>query len=197
MEQFDKDGYVKEAHTIDIREANKCGCFIMMPTLLFYTIPYVLIWRPHFSIDFFLGFGGDWGLHPLLYGVILLLVMAGGIALHELIHGVFWAIYAKKGWKSIKFGVIKEHLTPYCHCMEPLRVKQYIVGAVMPLIILGIIPGVISWFNGSWPLLLFGFLFTVSAIGDIMIINLIRKLDKEVYVQDHPSEAGYYVYKKI
>lgn len=201
MEQIEKEGYVKEAHTIDMWDANKYGCSMMFPAFLFYAVPYILIWRQHLSVDFFLGFAGDWGLSPMwngvVHGIIPILVIVVGIVLHELIHGIFWSIYAKNGWKSIKFGIMKEHFTPYCHCKEPLKVKHYIIGAVMPLIILGIIPGVVAWFNGNWPLLLFGFFFTISAIGDMMIINLVRKLDKDTYVQDHPSEAGYYVFTKV
>ncbi|WP_225600661.1 hypothetical protein [Myroides odoratimimus] len=45
-------------------------------------------------------------------------------------------------------------------------------------------------------MLLFGIFFTVSAMGDFMIIYLIHKEDKDTWVQDHPSEAGYYLLKQ-
>jgi hypothetical protein len=38
--------------------------------------------------------------------------------------------------------------------------------------------------------------FTMAAAGDFMIINLIRKENKIDFVQDHPSEAGCYIYRK-
>lgn len=87
-------------------------------------------------------------------------------------------------------------LTPYCHCKEPLKVKHYIAGALMPAIILGIIPSLISILTGN-TLLLFTGIFTVVAAGDFMIVQLLYKEDMNDYVEDHPSEAGCYIYRKI
>ena len=98
--------------------------------------------------------------------------------------------------KSIKFGILWKTLTPYCHCKEPLKTKQYIVALLAPLLILGIIPAVISLMIGNLFLLILGIIFSATAAGDIMIYLLIRKENPEDYVQDHPSEAGYYIFRK-
>jgi hypothetical protein len=37
----------------------------------------------------------------------------------------------------------------------------------------------------------------MAALGDFLIINLLRKENKSDLVQDHPSEAGCYLYRKI
>lgn len=37
----------------------------------------------------------------------------------------------------------------------------------------------------------------IAAIGDFMIIYLLRKEDMHNLVEDHPSEAGCYIYRKI
>ena len=127
----------------------------------------------------------------------LTLFLILGIIIHELIHGVTWARYTDNGFKSIKFGVLWKMLTPYCHCKEPLRVNHYVMGAIAPAIILGFIPSVISIIIGNFGLLIFGLLFTVVAAGDFLIINLLRKENKDDFVEDHPSEAGCYIYRKI
>jgi hypothetical protein len=124
-------------------------------------------------------------------------ILLGGIILHELIHGLVWARFAKNGFKSIRFGVMWKMLTPYCHCKEPLKIKHYIIGASMPGILLGIIPSSIALFNGNFSLLLFGILFTVSACGDLLIIHLLRKEKMDDLALDHPSEVGCFVYRKI
>ncbi len=120
-----------------------------------------------------------------------------GIVLHELIHGITWAKFAKKGFKSIKFGILWKMLTPYCYCEETLNVRQYIIGAITPAIIMGIIPAVIAIVIGNLGLLIFGMFFTMAAGGDFLIINLIRKESSSDLVQDHPSEAGCYIYRRI
>ena len=48
------------------------------------------------------------------------------IFVHELIHGITWAVFAKKGRKAISFGFIPQYLTPYCTCNEPLKKGEYI-----------------------------------------------------------------------
>nr|WP_255669550.1 DUF3267 domain-containing protein [Myroides oncorhynchi] len=119
-----------------------------------------------------------------------------GIIVHELIHGTTWAIFAKRGFRSMKFGILKEYHTPYCHCKEPLKVRPYSIGAIMPALILGFIPSIIAISIGNFGLLLFAIYFTMAAMGDFMIIYLIYKEDKDTWIQDHPSEAGYYLLKE-
>lgn len=65
----------------------------------------------------------------------------------------------------------------------------------MPAIILGFIPALISILTGLAGLLFFGFIFTLGATGDFLIINLIRKEPASNWVIDHPSEAGYFILK--
>ena len=58
--------------------------------------------------------------HPLLVLTVLLLL----IVVHELIHGLSWAIFAEHHFRDIAFGVIWQYLTPYCSCMTPLSRGQ-------------------------------------------------------------------------
>jgi hypothetical protein len=190
------DGYKKELLTFDLMKANLYAIFSIIPILILYGVPFVLLWRNTFSkvalknfIDeFTLGIWGNF--------VSILLVMTIGIIVHELIHGITWAMYAKNGFKSIKFGVLWKVLTPYCHCSEPLKVKHYITGGIMPAIILGFLPFVYSLFTGNALWLFFGIFFTMSAVGDFLIVNLVRKENMNSLVLDHPSEVGCYVFRK-
>lgn len=189
--------YTKEKLTIDIVKANIYGIVIIFPIALIYGVPYFLLWKGQFTLEYFRSVLDT--PHPLtvFMGLFLLLgIMAGGIVLHELIHGITWSLFASKGFKSIRFGVMWKMLTPYCHCKEPLKVSHYILGAIMPAIILGIIPAFIALFTGSFGLLLFALLFTIAAIGDFMIINLLRKERMDDLAEDHPSEAGCFIYRK-
>lgn len=185
--------YKKENLTVNLIWANIFGLLIVIPILLLFGLPYFLIWTSQFQPgnlrmlipDFIVG-----------QTVIIFVLLLGGIVLHELIHGITWSRFTEKGFKSIRFGVLWKMLTPYCHCKEPLKVNQYILGAIMPSIILGIIPSVIAILIGNFGLLIFGIFFTMAAAGDFLIINLLRKENKDDLVLDHPSEAGCYIYRK-
>ena len=87
-------------------------------------------------------------------------------------------------------------LTPYCHCKENLKVNQYILGAIMPAIILGVIPALLAILFGSIGLLAFGIFFTIAAMGDFLIIFLLRKENRNTLVLDHPTEPGCFIYRK-
>jgi heme/copper-type cytochrome/quinol oxidase subunit 1 len=105
-------------------------------------------------------------------------------------------MFTTKGFRSVRVGILKQYLTPYCHSKEPLKVWQYITGAIMPAIFLGIIPLVLSLVYGSIPWLIFGIFFTAAAGGDFLMINMLLKEKMTDWVQDHPSEAGFYMFRK-
>ncbi len=183
------ENYKKEKLTIDLVWANLFGLLILVPIVLLYGLPYYFMWKPEIKQIVK-------SAEPQVVALGFL-IMILGIVLHEFIHGITWAKYAKAGFKSIKFGVLWKMITPYCHCKEALTVKQYIIGAIMPSVFLGIAPAVIAILIGNISLLIFGMFFTLAACGDFLIINLIRKQNSNDLVQDHPSEAGCYIYRKI
>jgi len=189
------ENYKKEKLTVDLVWANIFGIIMLIPTSLIFGLPYYLIWQPKIHIKQFWESNGPLGFALSFLLIYLILIL--GIVLHELIHGIIWAKFAKQGFKSIKFGVVWNMLTPYSHCKEPFIVKQYIIGGIAPGIILGIIPATIAIIIGNLGLVIFGIYFTIAASGDILIINLIRKENSDSLVQDHPSEAGCYIYRDI
>jgi hypothetical protein len=58
---------------------------------------------------------------------------------------------------------------------------------------LGIFPLLISIISGSVWVFWFGMLFTISAAGDFLILWIIRKVEPETMVEDHPTRAGCYI----
>ncbi len=190
--------YRKERVTINIVRANLFGTLILIPIAVMYGLAYYWKWNNGFSLEVVRIFVSDVTPKAIAIGTAtFFLVFVLGSLVHELIHGVTWARYAKKGFKSIQFGMLWEMFTPYCHCNEPLLKKHYILGAVMPAIILGLIPAVISIILGNSKLLLFGIIFTMTACGDFLVICKLGKENEDSLVQDHPSELGFYIYRKV
>ena len=191
------ENYQKEKLTIDLVKANVYAILIIVPVFAIYGFTYYLIWHSKYAELTFRELLKIPGKDSVRNIGLFLVIFIAGIILHEFIHGITWAIFTKKGFRSIKFGVMWKMLTPYCHCKEPLLIRHYLLGAIMPAIILGIIPSIVSMIIGNPGLLFFGLIFTVSAIGDFMIIYLLRKEKMDTLVLDHPSEAGCYVFRKI
>ena len=176
--------------TIDIEKANVFAVVLMIVCGIALLVPFILIWHDKWSREtvdeFFDSF--------LWRGSLFVVLMAIGIVVLELIHGITFACFAPSGWRSISFGIMKKMATPYCHCNEPLHPRPYIVAALMPLIVLGIIPAVICQVIGSFFLLLWSIVFIAAAGGDIWMAWLMTKESPDCTVLDHPSEAGYYVF---
>jgi hypothetical protein len=140
-----------------------------------------------------------WGAVPHAVGlfrkpVILLLLLAGGIVLHELLHGAAWAFYGKKPLTAITFGIHWATATPFAHCTEPLRVDAYRIGALVPAILLGIGPTLLAIFAGVHWLLFPGLIFTAAAAGDFLVVWMLRSAHSAQMVQDHPDRAGCFLF---
>ncbi|QIH32281.1 DUF3267 domain-containing protein [Sphingobacterium sp. DR205] len=187
-------GYVVEPRLINLYKANVVGFLFFAIFILLYGLPFYLLWdiKESFSImknNIYDKDSNVWWVYVI--------IIVSGIVIHELIHGIVFAFFAKEGFKSIKFGVLWKMLTPYAHCKEPLQVRAYMLALVMPFIIVGLLPGIYSIFTGNLPLLLFAIFFSGAASGDFMILNLIYKENKDNLVLDHPTEGGCFVLKKV
>jgi hypothetical protein len=148
----------------------------------------------------FLLFAFRWGFEPIKEASDILLpwfflpLFIVGITVHELIHGLSWMLAGILPAGKIKFGFQLKTLTPYAHCTVPLKKHAYVFGTVMPAVLLGFIPFIISFVTGSGRLLIFGIIFTFAAIGDFLIVWLIRSVSWTALVEDHPENAGCFVY---
>lgn len=188
----DLENYTKEKLTINLVWANVFSLLMLVPTALLFWLPFEWLWKPDSASRHFFG-----DINPPLQMLLFLAVLTVGVVLHELLHGLTWSLFTKNGFKSMKFGVLWKSLTPYCHCKEPLQVRQYVLGALAPAVVLGVLPCVAALVFGHFGLLCFGMLFIVLASGDLLIILKVRKLKPTDMVLDHPSEAGCYVYRKV
>jgi hypothetical protein len=188
----------KEERIISISKATLAAFPMIIPIFLAFGLPYLLIYKrdlitlflfsPNMAIpmrEFFRDL--VYLTHYIPHALVVLIV---GIVLHEGLHGFFWGLLSKPGFKAIRFGVKWELLTPYTHCLEPITARVYRIGGIMPAIVLGILPAIIGLIVGGSGWVIFGIFFTWSAGGDFLILWLIRDLPGQVLVLDHPNEAG-------
>lgn len=168
--------------TMDMGIVNLLAIVLIVPIAIVSILPFIVFWD-------YETLANGWSNFRVWIFLYLLL----GIVVHELLHGITWSLFAKGGFKTIKFGVNWKYLTPYCHCNVPLKVKHYAIGGAMPLIVMGIIPILIAFVIGSGALLCFGIFFSWAAGGDIISLFMLRKLNRNTYVSDHPDKMGFYI----
>lgn len=189
-EAIDLETYTAEERIVDFDKAQLQAILYFLPFAILFGGSYFLCWSDQFSKPYLKPIVRNpenwaWAVGSFFVGLII----------HELIHGLSWSLFAKKGFRSMVFGILWKQLMPYCHCKEPLQVKHYIFGTLMPGILLGIVPSIVAIINGNLGLFAFGFFFTYAAVGDFMIVNLLRKDVMEDWVVDHASKIGCMIYR--
>ena len=186
--ELEQKGYRKTELTVSIVKANIFALILGIP-----------VFAAGLGL-FFLRFGtGGFSSMTLRELVIWMIGLFVVTVLHEFIHGFTWGLYSEHYFSDIEFGFMKKYLTPYCTCTEPLSKRAYVAGALMPLIVLGILPAAASMFNGSYIMLLTGLIMIVAAAGDIMIAYYIltyRTSAEEVLYYDHPTMAGGVIFER-
>lgn len=172
----------KEAYSLSIIEANWKSLLIVLPVAVLSVLVYSMAWSWEKTVSDFLVIYSH-------YGIALSLLIAGIFA-HELLHGLTWMAAAQLGWGDIKYGFKLSTLTPYAHCKQPISAKAYRWGIVAPGLILGILPFIASLWLGNAGLLGFGFIFTLAAGGDFLMLWIIKDIPKDSLVKDHPDRVG-------
>ena len=195
-EQFEKhkaeleaEGYKEVDLTTSVVRANVMAIVLAIPFILIFGVIYFLVNKVT-VIQFWdqLTIGRE-----IYWLAIYIVGFFALIIIHELIHGVARAIFAKSGWKAIQFGFIKKYLTPYCVCTEPLTRFGYLFGALMPGILLGFIPCIVSIIIGNAFVFSVGIMMILAAGGDLYssfkLITFRTKGKKAIYI-DHPYLVG-------
>lgn len=192
--QLISDGYETVDLTVDVKKANIMALVLSAPIILLFTVLFVVVNLDNLKYIF------SNVLDNYLLGFIIFMVAYIVLVfVHEFTHGVTWALFAKKHFKSISFGFIKQYLTPYCTCDEPLKKSHYLIGALMPTIVLGVIPSVVSVFIGSPLVFVIGAIMIMAGGGDLTIsLNLIKfkTRAKSVLYVDHPYLVGLMAFTK-
>lgn len=128
-----------------------------------------------------------------------LLITLALTVVHELIHGFTWSLFTPNKFNDVAFGIMWKYLTPYASCKVPLGRREYVLGALMPLIILGIIPTIIGFIIQNILITILGVLFITAAGGDIILAILILKYktsSEEILILDLPTAMGARLFEK-
>lgn len=178
--------------TVSVGRLNKIALGVIVPVFVFLFCYFYYHWTAIYSMII------DSSAWKTIGAVVLFfLLYFVAVVLHELIHGVFFARYATNGWQSVKFGVLWQFLTPYCHCKEAVEAKHYRITLLMPTILLGFLPLVVGLLTGSLMLIILACFLILGGSGDFALWWVVRKLPKHTRIYDHPSKIGFYIEEPV
>ena len=169
--EMQQEGYKMKTIIINTQQAKSLCLLIMLP---FMALAFWIYYHVNgFDLDCL-----SWG-----FLVVLIVLISCLIILHELIHGITWAIFAKNHFRAIDFGIIWSNLSPYCTCSNPLKKWQYLLGVVMPTLVLGC-RGVVAAVMTNQLLLFFAAEYLIlSGSGDFQLIlrSILNDKQESVY----------------
>lgn len=125
--------------------------------------------------------------------LIIIGIYAVGLVCHEGLHALGAIIFAGKKPKDISFGVIIKQMMLYCHVKTPMKLSAYCGLLLLPVIITGVIPLVISIFCGNIFLVLVFSLLVSGGAGDAIMFCSLLKQDKNALILDHAEAPAYYL----
>ena len=173
---------MKRDLSISFGAANVYMLVILIPMMALLIFPFTALW----GLDNFFE-----GLYRFADWSSFLPVILIGVPMHELIHGLTWVWLGKISFGELHFGV--RALTPYTQCKVPIPVQAYRIGALMPALLLGLLPYGIGLIGGKGWFTSFGLVFTFAAGGDLLVLWTLRGVSGKGWVEDHPSRVGCYV----
>lgn len=178
---LESQGYEGEEYTISILKANIMA-FVYAGPIAF--ICFILFKLFHSSDSTMFGY-----LDPIFFLVLIIL----SAFIHELLHGIGWAKSCRNGWKSIHIGIIWKALTPFCSCAEEMTFINYVIGSMLPLLVLGFGGALVAIITGSHLIMIISATNILMAGGDITImLQLIRHRHKKIV--DHPTKCGFWAF---
>lgn len=184
QENLNKAGYTERKVTFSSKKATVLGGLSVLPLVVIFAVIYriALVGRAHLT-----ELTG-----PSFYFTLVPIIIVS-IVVHELLHGIGWALSSGKGWSVVRFNI--NVLMPSCACKVALKKKSYLTGVLAPFVILGlgsilfvfVYPGTVSLLT-----LMVNF---IAAGADLLIaVNVLR--EGNCLIADHPTEAGYMAFYK-
>lgn len=178
------NGYREKDVTFSSGKATVFGVLYALPfiTILGLAYRFLLLERAHLL---------ETGV--LSFYIMFIAIIVVSVAIHELLHGIGWAISSGKGWQAVRFNI--HAMMPSCACKTALKKKSYLAGVLAPFVVLGlgsalfvfVYPGTVSFL-----IMMVNF---VAAGADLLIAVRVVKEDN-CLIADHPTKAGYIAFYK-
>ena len=182
MRKFENlpDDY-REIYSIDLQKDKKMSVIVNGLAIV---IAALLAIPMNFLVPFYTMFNLENGTKDMLikYGVLIALMITYMI-LHEIVHGIAMRIC---GTKKVKYGFTG--LYAFAGSKDFYDIKSYIFIALAPVVLWGVILGVVNLFvpiGWYWVVYLIQIVNLSGAAGDLFVTIKFSRLPKDILVQDY------------
>ena len=124
----------------------------------------------------------------------LLALLLGGLVLRDAacLVAYRWIGRAPRGSTHLLSGPksFLKSVGPRVRCDAPVSARAYRAILLLPLLLLGVLPGVVGVLAGSWLLLIWGMFLIMACSGDLITLWAMRGLPGTTPVRAHPTHPG-------
>ncbi len=124
----------------------------------------------------------------------LLALLLGGMVLRDVVclAAYRWIGRVPRGSTHLLPGPksLLKAVGPRVRCDAPVPARAYRVILLLPLLLLGVLPGVVGVLVGSWLLLIWGLWLIMGCSGDVVTLWAMRGLPGTTPVRSHPTRPG-------
>ncbi len=137
-----------------------------------------------------------WGVDPLIWGVQKFFSYMGvplvlmGLFLNEFFYRLTLAIFCKFPMSTFWYGFNLGQLMKCGDRDIPAGVKYYRIALILPHLIVGFFPLIWGIVINHPTIFIFGFLFTIASVGDLVLLWEMRHLKSGNAVSELPSREG-------
>lgn len=132
-----------------------------------------------------------WMVSYVMWLLVFIATVLAGVFVHEGIHGLLIAAFARGGFRSLSFGYDKKTMSPYAHSRVSLRAWQMSAVCLGPLTVLGLLPFGWAVWQGSVFVFVLSVVFIVTAGGDMLYAGLLGRVRAGAWVEDLPDAVGF------
>jgi hypothetical protein len=154
-------------------------------------IPFVIIVLLSVVLYYFM-----WGEEPLIWGVqkffcyMCVPIVLMGLFLNEFFYRLTLAIFCKFPMSTFWYGFNLGQLMKCGDRDIPAGVKYYRIALVLPHFIIGFLPLIFGIVINHPTIFIFGLLFTIASVGDVILLWEMRHLNSQKEVSELPSREG-------
>lgn len=120
--------------------------------------------------------------YVISYDIRIFVYVILWLGLHEILHGIGFAIFRSVNNRNITFGLSLEKGVFYCMCKQEIERKVILTSLCMPVMIIGIVTLILGMIINSYILVLLSIMNIVGSIGDMAMIGYFLRVGDVRYL---------------
>lgn len=128
--------------------------------------------------------------------LLLFILMFIWLMIHEIFHGIGFALFKEVNRKNIVFGMALEKGVFYCMCKQKISKKVIFTSLLFPVTIIGIITMILGIIINKGMLVYLSIFNIVGSVGDIVMSIYFCKCPSDVIYLDLDDCTGFTVLSK-